>query len=134
MLDKLVAQLKLHEGVKLKPYRCTAGKLTIGVGRNLDDVGISMEEADLLLKNDIANVMRRCIGLTFWSELSENRKIVIIDMVFNLGWTRFLGFKKTIDLISKGKYEQASIEMLNSAWAKQVGKRAETLAKMMRQG
>lgn len=134
MIDKLIAQLKLHEGVKLKPYRCTAGKLTIGVGRNLDDVGISMEEADLLLKNDINNVIRRCIGLSFWSELSENRKIVLIDMVFNLGWTRFLGFKKTIDLIAKGKYAQASVEMLNSAWAKQVGKRAETLARMMRQG
>ncbi len=53
LMNRIKAQLIRHKGLKLKPYRCTAGKLTIGVGRNLDDCGISQTEAYVLLENDI---------------------------------------------------------------------------------
>jgi lysozyme len=134
MIDKLMAQLTLHEDLRLKPYRCSKGKLTIGIGRNLDDRGISKAEAEFMARNDINEAIRQLKTLKFWPDLTENRQMVLIDMVFNLGWPRFLGFKKTIALIADKKYNAASAEMLNSKWHSDVGQRAETLAQMMRQG
>ena len=61
LMNRIKAQLVRHEGLRLKPYRCTAGKLTIGIGRNLDDCGISQTEAYLLLENDIRNCEKQ-----FW--------------------------------------------------------------------
>jgi lysozyme len=110
--NRLREMLIRHEGLALKPYLCTAGRLTIGVGRNLDDVGISELEARLMLSNDIARV----------------------NMIFNLGISRFKGFKKMIAAIVVGNFERAAEEMLNSKWADQVGPRARELARMMRMG
>lgn len=132
--DKLIDQLILHEGMVLKPYRDTVGKLTIGVGRNLDDLGISKDEAKILLKNDISRTMSEANKLSFFGKLSENRKLVILDMIFNMGFKTFSTFKNTIQLISDGKYTEASKAMLASKWASQVGKRAITLANMMDKG
>jgi len=125
------------EGLRLKPYRDTVGKLTIGVGRNLDDVGISKEEALYLLENDIQRAIReasKIFGSTVWLSLDEVRQAVIIDMLFNLGKPRFLTFKKFIQAVKEKDFKKASYEMLNSKWAKQVGKRAERLAYMMETG
>jgi len=125
------------EGLRLKPYRDTVGKLTIGVGRNLDDVGISKEEALYLLENDIQRAIREAseiFGSTVWLSLDEVRQAVIIDMLFNLGKPRFLTFKKFIQAVKEKDFKKASYEMLNSKWAKQVGKRAERLAYMMGTG
>ena len=126
--------LILHEGLRLKPYRCTKKKLTIGVGRNLDDVGISFDEAMFLLDSDIARVMKFVLGTKWFPLLNEARKTVIIDMIFNLGVGGFLEFKKFRALLENGDYEQASVEMMDSAWSKQVGERAERLSKMMKTG
>ena len=82
MIEKL---LILNEGIKTIPYRCTAGKLTIGVGRNLDDRGITPEEARYLLRNDIARVQADLDKhLPWWGGLSQIRRAVMIDMAFNL--------------------------------------------------
>jgi lysozyme len=123
-----------HEGLRLKPYRCTAGKLTIGVGRNLDDVGISEEEAFSLLDNDILRVRREAGSFAWFRDLSTERQNVILSMVFNLGIDRFKGFKRMIQAVSDGRFEDAATEMLNSKWAAQVGKRAVDLAEIMRSG
>lgn len=124
-----------HEGLRLKPYQDTVGKLTIGVGRNLDDKGISMHEAMLMLDHDIEAVEddldRR---LPWWRGLTEARQLVLADMCFNLGIDRLLGFKNTLAAIHAGDYEAAAAGMLASKWATQVGKRAHRLAKMMREG
>lgn len=133
--------LILHEGLKLKPYKCTAGKLTIGVGRNLDDVGISYDEAMIFLDNDIKSAMKFLLGTKWFPVMNDARQTVLIDMVFNLGVSRFLGFKKFRECLEKGDYVQASIEMMDSAWADQVGDgpggkmdRAERLSMMMKTG
>ncbi|KKM89778.1 hypothetical protein LCGC14_1245310 [marine sediment metagenome] len=122
-----------HEGLRLKPYLDSVGKLTIGVGRNLDDMGISKEEAMFLLRNDLKRVMTEARGsLPFYDELSIVRQDVILDMVFNLGITRFLGFKKMIRALKKENYKEASVEMKKSKWYQQVPNRAKELIKMMK--
>lgn len=134
MIDKLFEQLKRHEGLRLKPYRCSAGKLTIGYGRNLDDAGISESEAVWMLGNDVQKVRQALSGLQWFLSLDPVRQNVCINMAFNLGVARFLGFKNTIAGIVDKDYHRAADEMLNSRWAKQVGKRAEELAEQMRRG
>jgi len=135
MSHELVEQLKRHEGLRWKPYKCTAGKTTIGYGRNLDDVGVSEIEAELMLKRDIANAeedLHRT--LPFTRMMDGVRHDVLVNMVFNLGISRFLRFKKFIAFLKRGEYLSASIEMLDSRWAKQVGKRAIELSGQMRDG
>ena len=135
METRLTEMLIRHEGVRYKPYRCTAGKLTIGVGRNLEDVGISEDEAIFLLKNDIARVGRELEGaLSFWSNLSLDRQLVLLDMCFNLGLAGLLGFKRMLAAVESVNYEKAADEMLDSKWARQVGSRSTELAEMMRGG
>lgn len=127
--------LKRHEGVKLKPYVCSAGKLTIGVGRNLEDVGISEYEANLLLDHDIERITKQAIDAFHWfTDISRVRKDVVLSMIFNVGLQGFLGFKKTILAIAVNDFELASKEMMDSKWAAQVGGRAYELSEMMRTG
>jgi lysozyme len=127
--------LVLHEGLRLKPYRCTAGKLTIGIGRNLDDRGITENEAYMMLENDMKSVRRECEQeFKFFSRLGEVRQAVIMDMCFNLGLSRLLGFKNTLQLIDSGQYDLAADAMLKSLWSRQVGARAVRLSEMMRNG
>jgi lysozyme len=123
-----------HEGLRLKPYRCTAGKLTIGVGRNLDDNGISEDEAMVMLTNDIVSARKALSVYTWFDGLSTVRKNVCLDMVFNLGIKGFSRFKWMINCLTRGDYECAANEMLNSKWAMQVGKRVYELSEMMRKG
>lgn len=133
--DAMVRQLRLHEGERLKPYRCTAGKLTIGVGRNLEDRGISSEESAMLLANDIGNEERELLRALPWvARLDEVRQRVLLDMAFNLGLVGLLAFKRTLAAIEAGEYQQAATMMLDSKWAKQVGQRAERLSRMMATG
>ena len=135
MADKLTDMLVDHEGMRRKPYRCTAGKLTIGVGRNLDDRGISPDEAMYMLANDIKDSRRELSAAFPWfDKLDEVRQAVLIDMCVNLGLSRLHGFRNTLALIGVGKYEAAAQEMLNSKWAEQVGRRAQRLSRMMATG
>lgn len=138
--DRELEQLLVkHEGLMLKPYRCTAGKLTIGVGRNLDDNGITVLEAKMLLRSDLTKT-RFGLEKVFpgFSGLSRPRRLALIDMCFNLGLPRFLQFKQLLAAVVAGDFGKAAEEMLESKWASQVGKeegeRAHTLATMMREG
>ena len=151
-MDAIISELELDEGVRLSPYRCTAGFLTIGVGRNLDTnkltaeelafVGhncrtkpITKEQSDYLLKNDIEKVCADLMKfLPWWAYLGDVRKRVLVNMAFNLGASGLLKFTNTLALIRSGSYAQAAAEMVKSKWAKQVGKRADRLANMMRTG
>ena len=128
-------RLLKHEGLCLKPYRCSAGKLTIGIGRNLDDVGLSQNEAFYLLENDLKACENLCRDTFSWFEtLNLIRQGVVIEMVFNLGINGFLGFKRMIKALIIRDYGGASDEMLNSRWAEQVGRRATVLSTLMRTG
>jgi lysozyme len=131
----LKEMLILHEGLKLKPYRCPAGKLTIGVGRNLEDTGITEAEAMMLLDADVARCRAQLESCYKWfPELNETRQNVVISMVFNMGLARFNMFKKLIAAIDAENWDQAGEEMLASKWATQVGNRAILLSRMMKLG
>lgn len=133
--DAMVRQLRLHEGERLKPYRCTAGMLTIGVGRNLDDRGITAEESSYLLANDITREERALLNALPWvAQLDEVRQRVLLDMAFNMGLGGLLQFKNTLATIKAGDYQRAASMMLDSRWATQVGQRAERLSRMMATG
>ena len=131
----LKEQLLLHEGIRLKPYRDTVGKWTIGAGRNLSDKGITKVEAFIMLDTDIADATADCRRyLEFFDTLDEVRQRILIDMCFNMGIHGLLGFKATLAAIKQGRYEDAADHMLNSKWAEQVGRRAHRLAAWMRSG
>ena len=132
---ELVKQLIRHEGMKFKIYKCTSGKNTIGCGRNLDDVGISKEEALLMLHNDIKKADEQVIKALPWTKnMDRVRYSVLVNMAFNIGIHGLLEFKNTLKLVEQGKYVEASKQMLISLWAKQVGNRAIELAKQMETG
>ncbi|ADZ93406.1 glycoside hydrolase family protein [Marinomonas mediterranea] len=128
---ELVAE---NEGLALKPYLCPAGKLTIGYGRNIEDNGISAKEAAILLSADIESTLKQLGHLTFFKSLNVARKVVMVDMCFNLGYPRFALFKKMIAALDRQNYELAALEMMDSRWAQQVGQRAERLSKIMKTG
>jgi lysozyme len=131
----LVRQLRLHEGQRLRPYRCTAGKITIGVGRNLEDRGITAEESAYLLLNDVRAVEQDLAkALPWFTQLDDVRQRVLLDMAFNLGTQGLLEFRRTLDAVRNGRYQQAAAMMLESRWAGQVGQRAQRLSQMMATG
>ena len=133
--ERLKDMLIEHEGLRFKPYHCPAGKLTIGVGRNLEDNGISRDEALMMLENDVLQAFGElAANIDMFTRLSYVRQSVLIDMCFNLGLTKFLRFKKMIAAVEKFDFETAAREMLNSKWAKQVGNRAYKLSEMMKTG
>ena len=134
-MSELVDMLKKHEGVRLFPYHDTVGKLTIGVGRNLDDSGISVDEADFLLTNDIHHFHGELRRTYPWFHLlMAARQDAVTDLAFNVGVAGFAKFKATIAAIARADYAGASRHMLASQWAMQVGARATDLAKMMETG
>ena len=107
--EKLLDMLMLHEGLELKPYKCTADKTTIGVGRNLQDVGITEDEAKYLLQNDIDRILKEVEHWSFLEKLNEPRQAVILDMVFNMGVTRFNAntWVKTFAAIKNEEWDEA---------------------------
>jgi lysozyme len=120
-----------HEGISLKPYYCPAGKLSIGVGRNLQDNGITYDEVVYLLENDIDRCIRELKEIfKDFNELPENIQIALIDMIFNLGKTRFLQFQNLIQAVKDRDFQKASEEAKDSRWCKQVGKRCDDVMEM----
>lgn len=129
------AQLRIDEDVRRFPYKDSVGKLTIGVGRNLDDVGLRPDEIDFMLENDIAEAEGDARELfPSFEQLSDDRKAVLVNMSFNLGRSRLSAFHKFRAAVADGEWERAAAEMIESKWAAQVGIRAQRLAKQMREG
>jgi len=134
--ELLRSQLERHEGLRLKPYLDTATppRLTIGYGRNLDDVGISREEAECMLANDIDKVVRELETVDEYVALDCIRQTVIANMTVNMGFRGVMQFKRMWAAIGRCDYEKAAKEMLKSKWRRQVGNRAIELAEIMRTG
>ena len=133
--DLLIEELKRDEGVELKAYQDTVGIWTIGIGRNLQDVGVSMAEAEFLLATDIDVAVSELQRTFDWFEdLSDARQRVCVNMCFNLGLTRLLGFKKFLAAMEEGDWETAGGEMLDSKWARQVGARSTRLKDLLVEG
>src|SRR5262245_15035589 len=128
-------QLMRDEGRVLHPYKDSVGKLTIGYGRNLDDVGISEQEAELMLDSDIQRTNIDLHAYLPWVfHLDKPRLGVLANMAFNMGIGGLLQFKKMLAAVQASDWERASAEMLDSKWAHQVGERATRLAAQMRDG
>ena len=109
------------------------GKLTIGVGRNLDDRGLSADEIDVLLANDITIARAGCRALfPAFDGFNSKRQAGLISMAFNLGQTRLAGFRRMRAAINDGNWTGASTEALDSYWAGQVGRRASEIAALLR--
>jgi len=133
--NRFIAQLRFHEGVRNHVYKDHLGIETIGVGRNLVDRGLSDDEVDMLLANDIAIVEDELDKqLPWWRDLSEVRQRALADLVFNLGMPRLHGFVKTLGALQTRDYNTAAEELLDSKYAKQVGARAIRIAEMIRSG
>lgn len=132
MAESIYEMLIRHEGVKLKPYRDSVGKLTVGVGRNLEDTGITQQEAFDLMRNDVHRV-RYALDkyLPWWTGQPESVRLVLQNMGFQMGRAGLLGFSKFLDALQRRDYAGAAKEMLQSTWAKQTPKRAEELAELV---
>jgi len=131
----LEAELRRDEGVRLKPYTDSVGKLTIGIGRNLTDVGISNPEASYLLVNDVASAEAQLNAhLSWWGTMSDARQRALLNMCFNMGWPKLSKFTTTIGHLQAGRYTAASATVLQSLWAQQVGVRADRISGMFRNG
>jgi lysozyme len=131
---RLAQDLLRDEGLRLKPYRCSAGRLTIGVGRNLEDRGITEAEALMLLDADIRSFWGQLVVALPWLvQAPETVQEVLANMCFNLGLAGLLEFRLTLAHMQAGRYAEAAVEMLRSKWAAQVGPRAERLAGRLRQ-
>ena len=132
---KLAEQLKKHEGMRLKPYTDTVGKLTLGIGRNIEDKGITEQEALFMLNNDVDYFYGQLNKkLPWFKSLDDARQNVLVNMAFNLGVAGLLTFKNMLEECKNEQYNFASIEMLNSKWAKQVGNRSLELSQQMLTG
>ena len=134
-MDSLIQQLVEHEGLELFPYEDTLGIVTIGVGRNLEERGISEDEAFYLLGNDIEVIWDELIKQhPIVEDLDDQRQMVLLDMAFNMGVPRLGKFKKMWAAIEEGDMNEASKQALDSRWADQVGRRAESLAERLISG
>lgn len=132
--EKLQESIRVHEGLSLKPYKCSEGKLTIGFGTCLDD-GITIQEAYMLLNYRIG-VCQKELDRYYpdWVSHDDARQNVLIEMVYNLGMPKLSGFTKMWRAVLAQDYKTAAAEMLDSDWSKQVGERSNTLAKIMETG
>ena len=133
--EKLAARIRKNEGLSYLPYRCSAGALTIGYGHNLDARGISIEAAELLLKQDLEIAEKEVKNaFIWWPKLDDARLGVLVEMCYNLGISRLVGFKKMLSALEEGDYKKAAKEMLDSKWAFDVKGRARELAEIMQTG
>lgn len=135
-----VAQLKTrnrireHEGFRNKPYRCSEGFLSIGIGRNLDANGLSDNEVEYLFSGDFAAATQLAATLSCWSALDEVRRGVLVEMVFQMGLNGVKGFKNTLKAVAAKDWPKVHAGMLASRWARQTPGRAKRLAQVMLTG
>ena len=131
--EQLIQDLISDEGLRTEPYIDTVGKMTIGVGRNLDDNGISQAEAMFMLTNDIEMVETELDArLDWWRGLPDDAQRALCNMTFNIGWPRLSKFEKMLAALKDRDFEEAAAQALASKWATQVGQRAIRIAQLFR--
>ena len=134
----LISQLRREEGVSRHAYQDHLGFWTIGVGRLIDQRkggGLTDEEVDYLLRNDVARFERDVLNALPWAAaLDAPRLAVLIGMAFQLGTSGLLGFRQTLAAVKDGRYVAAAGLMLVSKWAEQTPARAARMAKQMETG
>ena len=134
-IDEIAEALKREEGFSAHCYICTAGKNSVGYGRNIDadgGIGISEEEADYLLRNDIDRTIAECEQWGWFGDLQPAQQSVLIQLCFQLGYPRLTKFKRMLAALAEQDYDTAADELLDSRFAEQVPRRANRLAEQMR--
>lgn len=140
MRQDLFDQIAGHEGTgpmrggRHFPYVDTVGKITVGYGRNITDKGISAAEASMLLEHDIEEALAGAESFPWFATLNPVRQKAIVDLVFNLGLTKFRKFVKTIASIEAGDFVQAGQQLQQSLWFRQVGRRGSRIVRMITTG
>ena len=134
--DRIAKQLITeHEGIRAKPYLCSAGKITIGIGRNLEDVGLSQNEINYLFDNDMRVARMTCRKLfRDFSAVPETRQAALLDMALNLGQPRLSKFVKMREAVDLRDWQTAAAEAKDSAWYRQVGRRGEKIVSILETG
>lgn len=132
--DAMIEQVKAHEGLRLKVYDCTEGYKTIGYGRNLETNGISEEEAEEMLMNDLAKVESKLDSIGLLDGHNDARQAALINMCFQIGFAGLMRFTNTLRYLKSHQYDEAAKEMLESRWAMQTPRRAKELSEQVRIG
>lgn len=125
--------IKNHEGFSSHPYKDTQGRVTIGWGHNLDELGITHAAANFIFDIDFNQAVKDLSQYSWYETQPDNVKDALVDMCFNMGIGRLLSFKKMIWSLGVKDYTRAALEVLDSKWASQVKERAKDVALMMRQ-
>jgi len=135
-MSKILEQLKRHEGSRTHFYRCTSGLATIGVGRCIEEgsLGLSEDEILYLLQNDVGRCQRELLAFSWFTDLDSVRQDAMVNLLFNLGMTRLMGFKTALSAMERADYQTAADEFMDSRWAQQVGNRADEVCEMIRTG
>lgn len=133
LFEQILADLERDEGFRSQVYKCTADKWTIGFGRNVEDRGITKDEARILLANDASLSWRELSDRLSWFDRAPDQvKRGLVNMHMNLGWPTLLKFQKMLAALAAGDYARAADEALDSRWAEQVGSRSERIADLYR--
>jgi lysozyme len=130
-MEDFVDHLVWAEGERLDMYKDSVGIWTIGVGHNIEEKGVSQAVSRMMLREDINEVLEDVRSLPYYNDLDPVRQLVVADMVFNLGLSRFLNFKNFNKALAIPDYVLAAHEMKDSKWYVQVGRRAEKLQAAM---
>lgn len=146
-MDEWCARLIKEEGMRLMPYRCPLGRLTIGVGRCLETNpltsaeakalgdymhGITENGAKMLLRNDVRRSYAALLKLVKnFKELTDDRQYALLDMCFQLGVQGLRQFQKMIEAVEQGRFSAAGAECLSSRYARQTPKRAKRVARAL---
>jgi len=132
MTDGLLENLKFSEGFRGEPYSDSLGFLTIGYGTKLP---LSKEEAEQILVSRLsAKIIELQTKKPVILELSENAQNALFEMAYQLGVNGLLKFKKMWKALEKKDFKKASLEALDSRWAKQTPNRANRIAQVIREG
>lgn len=143
MTANLKLMLEYEEGRRKKPYKCSEGHWTIGIGHKITDEGVAYynkiggltnDKIDLFLSWDIEKAETAAMKYTWFKDLNEPRQAVVISMIFQMGEAGFSKFQMVREYLLRGEYIEAASEMLDSRWAKQTPNRAKRHARQMRTG
>jgi GH24 family phage-related lysozyme (muramidase) len=124
-----------HEGVRYKLYVDTVGKVSGGIGRNLTDKGFRPDEVELMFKNDLIEAWKDCEEhIPGFDEMPTKVRYAFVDIMFNMGWPTFSKFHNTLASTAAKDWDGAASHLSDSKWDKQVGKRADELQQMIKEG
>lgn len=133
LIDDIKADLRRFEGKRLKAYKDTAGKTSIGYGRNLDDVGISDQEAEYFLNNDCTDILLGAQAkFPWWGMMTYSAKRGLCNMIYEIGFDGFTKFKDMIAALTTTDYARARAAAMKSAWYKEVPERAQQVIDMLK--